>query len=171
MRHTRTMHADAPALQVPAFEGDERETILGFLDWKRAAVLHAARDLTDEQARWTPDGKLLPIAGIINHLTCVEARWIGGRYLSEEAPVADADAEFGTGRPLDELIAAYCERRVRTNEIIRAAPSLEEPCPGGNPPRPGLRLRWALLHVFDETCQHAGHADATRELLDGARST
>lgn len=171
MRHTRTMHADAPELQVPSFDGDERETILGFLDWKRAAVLHTVRDLTDEQARWTPDGKLLPIAGIINHLTCVEARWIAGRYLSEDAPVADADAEFGTARPLDELVAAYCERRVRTNEIVRAAPSLEEPCAGGQRPLPGLRLRWALLHVLDETCQHAGHADATRELLDGGRST
>lgn len=156
---------------MPSFVGDERETILGFLDWKRAAVLHTARKLTDEQGRWTPDGKLLPIAGIINHLTCVEARWIAGRYLSEDAPVADADSEFGTSVPLTDLIAAYCDRRIRTNEIVRSAPTLDEPAPGGHRPLPDLTLRWALLHVLDETCQHAGHADATREMLDGQRST
>lgn len=168
---TWRVHANAPEFKMPSFAGEERETILGFLDWKRAAVLHTARDLTDEQARWTPESGLLPIAGIIHHLTCVEARWIAGRYLSEDAPVADADAEFGTRRPLDEIIAAYCDRRVRTNEIVRAAPTLDEPCTGGHRPLPELRLRWALLHVLDETCQHAGHADATRELLDGQRST
>ena len=28
-------------------------------------------------------------------------------------------------------------------------------------------LRWVLLHLSNETARHAGHADATRELLDG----
>jgi hypothetical protein len=28
-------------------------------------------------------------------------------------------------------------------------------------------LRWAVLHLIEETARHAGHADATRELLDG----
>jgi hypothetical protein len=26
-----------------------------------------------------------------------------------------------------------------------------------------------LLHIIEETAHHAGHADATRELLDGTR--
>jgi hypothetical protein len=29
-------------------------------------------------------------------------------------------------------------------------------------------LRWVLLHPVNETARHAGHADATRELLDGS---
>jgi hypothetical protein len=34
--------------------------------------------------------------------------------------------------------------------------------------RPTARdLRWVLLHLINETGRHAGHADATRELLDG----
>ena len=161
----------APEFKVPALTGDERETLLGFLDWKRAAVLHAARDLSDEQARWTPDGKLLPIAGLINHLAHVEARWIDGKYLCEDAPAADPDTEFATQRPLQELVDAYCVRRLRTNEIVRNAPDLDVLCPGGHRPLPDLNLRWVLFHLLEETSQHAGHADATREMLDGARST
>jgi uncharacterized damage-inducible protein DinB len=162
---------EAPPFEVPALTVDERETLLGFLDWKRAAVLHTTRDLDDEQARWTPEAALLPIAGIVDHLTHVEARWIDGRYLQLDVPAADPEAEFGSTRPLAELVAAYAARRARTNEIVRAAPSLEVECPGGRQPRPGLTLRWVLLHLLEETSHHAGHADATRELLDGGRST
>jgi hypothetical protein len=28
-------------------------------------------------------------------------------------------------------------------------------------------LRWVLLHLINETARHPGHADATREMLDG----
>jgi hypothetical protein len=28
-------------------------------------------------------------------------------------------------------------------------------------------LRFVLIHLINETARHAGHADATRELLDG----
>jgi hypothetical protein len=37
------------------------------------------------------------------------------------------------------------------------------PCLRGH----GRDLRWVLLHLINETGRHAGHADATRELLDG----
>lgn len=165
------MRTEPPEFKVPALTGDERESLLGFLDWKRAAVMHTARDLDDGEGRWTPDGKLLPIAGIINHLTHVEMRWIDGRYLEQQAPEARPDVEFATQRPLAELIDAYCERRQRTNGVVRSAPSLDVACPGGHRPLPDLNLRWVLLHLLEETSQHAGHADATRELLDGQRST
>jgi len=161
----------APELKVPAITTDERETLLGFLDWKRAVVLHAARDLGDDEGRWTPDGRLLPIAGIVNHLTHVERRWIDGRYLQQALPAADPDVEFAPTRPIGDLVTAYLERRVRTNEIVRSAPSLDVPCPGGRQPIPYLNLRWVVVHLLEETSQHAGHADATREMLDGQRST
>ncbi|HEV3274892.1 MAG TPA: DUF664 domain-containing protein [Candidatus Dormibacteraeota bacterium] len=32
----------------------------------------------------------------------------------------------------------------------------------------GTDLRWVVLHLINETARHAGHADVTRELLDGA---
>jgi hypothetical protein len=167
------MHPDAPTDGFPPFGIDERETLLGFLDSKRASVLKTAEGLDDAQGRWTPKGALLPIAGILNHLTQVETRWIDGRYLQLEPPRADPDVEFASQRPLQELIDAYCVRRRTSNDVVRSAPNLEANCAGhpSQPPRPGLNLRWVLLHLLEETAQHAGHADATRELLDGRRST
>jgi hypothetical protein len=167
------VHPAAPEFTPPTPTSDERDLLLGFLDWKRAALLDTANGLTDEQARWTPEGKLLPIAGIINHVTLVEARWVDGRYLRKEPPQDGAEVEFATQLPLEAIVAAYCERRLRTNEIIRSAPSLDAACLGhaSQPPRPGLDLRYVVVHLIDETAQHAGHANATRELLDGHHST
>ena len=166
-------HPDAPPDEPPPFDAGELDALLGYLDVKRAAVLRTVEGLDDAKARWTPDGKLLPLAGIVNHLTHVETRWIDGRYLREEPPAADPDVEFATERPLQELVDAYCERRARSNEIVRRAPSLDVECLGheSQPPRPGLTLRWVLLHLLEETAHHAGHADATRELIDGQHST
>jgi Protein of unknown function (DUF664) len=30
-----------------------------------------------------------------------------------------------------------------------------------------VNLRWIILHMIEETAQHAGHLDTARELLDG----
>ena len=32
-----------------------------------------------------------------------------------------------------------------------------------------LDLRWVVLHLIEETAHHAGHADSTRELIDGKK--
>ncbi len=50
-----------------------------------------------------------------------------------------------------------------TDAVVRSLPSLAEPCVWGD----DTDLRWVLLHLINETARHAGHADATRELLDG----
>jgi hypothetical protein len=34
---------------------------------------------------------------------------------------------------------------------------------GGKP----FTLRWAILHLIEETARHAGHADLLREAVDG----
>ena len=60
-------------------------------------------------------------------------------------------------------VAAYRARATATNAAVRAMGSLAEPCQGEE----GTDLRWVLLHLINETARHAGHADATRELLDG----
>ncbi len=156
---------------------EERELLLRYLHRQRELVVESAADLTDEQARWTPDGKLLPILGIVNHLTHVEWRWMEGRYLARDFPAREEEFRVGDDVTLAATIAAYAERARQTAAIVRAAPSLDEPClgcEGGFPPahvllgldRP-LDLRWAVLHLIEETARHAGHADATRELLDG----
>jgi hypothetical protein len=62
------------------------------------------------------------------------------------------------------VVEAYRVRAARTDEIVRGTDLLHA-C--HRPGHPGIDLRWVLLHLIEETARHAGHADATRELLDG----
>jgi uncharacterized damage-inducible protein DinB len=168
------MGFEAPRTIVPTSE--ERELLLRFLQRKREQVVATASDLSDEQAAWTPQGRLLPIGGVINHLTHVEWRWIDGRYLGCEFPPREEEFQIGEAS-LSELIDAYWRRSQRTEEVVREAPSLDAPCMGTEgtfPPAHVLfgfsepvDLRWSVLHLIEETAHHAGHADATREMLDG----
>ena len=163
----------------PAPTADEAEILLGFIRWQREQVVAAAGGLSEAQLRWTPDGKLLPIIGIVNHLSHVEWRWIEGRYLGSEFPDREDEFAPATDATGTEIIDAYWQQAQRTERIVRAAPSLDVPCLGeerGTGPAhlllgfdAPLDLRWVLLHVLEETAHHAGHADATREMLDGTQ--
>jgi uncharacterized damage-inducible protein DinB len=141
---------------------DERELYLEWLRYLRGAVLRKAAGLTDEQARWTPDGALIPLVGIVHHLTRVEWRWIDGGFGGQE--VSRTEAEFRPGRELtlDAAVAAYRERADATEAAVRRM-ALDAPCAR----QEGTDLRWVLVHLINETARHAGHADAVRELLDG----
>ena len=165
--------------QDPAPVSDERELLLRYIEWKREQVVASARGLNEEQLRWTPAGKLLPIIGIINHLAHMEWRWIEGRCLGSAFPERGEEFVLGPEITGAEVIDAYWRQAGRTRAIVLAAPSLEVPClgdEGGRGPahvllgfdRP-IDLRWILLHIIEETAHHAGHADATREMLDGKK--
>jgi hypothetical protein len=55
---------------------------------------------------------------------------------------------------------------VQVDAIIDAAPDLEVMCADTGTESP-VNLRWALMHLLEETARHAGHADILRELIDG----
>lgn len=148
----------------PAGTHDERELLVQWLDFLRGAVIARADGLDDAQGRWTPDGALLPIVGIINHLTRVEWRWIDGGFLGQR--VTRDESEF---RPdalaLADAVAAYEARGSATDAFLLATPLERRSDPQGW--AEGADLRFVALHLINETARHAGHADATRELLDG----
>jgi uncharacterized damage-inducible protein DinB len=150
-------------IDLPAGNTDERELLLSWLDFLRGAVLRKVEGIDDAQARWTPDGRLISLLGIVNHLAHVEWRWIDGGMLGEK--VSRSEGEFSPGAELtvEVAVAAYRARVAATNAAVRAMRSLAEPCLREE----GTDLRWVLLHLINETARHAGHADATRELLDG----
>lgn len=163
-----------PKTVVPT--SNERELLLRFLHRQRQEVVATAEGLTDDQAKWTPDGKLLSIIGIVNHLTHTEWRWVEGRYLGREFPTRTD--EFAVEDPsLAETVNRYWDQSQRTTDIVNDAPNLDVAClgcEGTGPPAhtllgldAPLDLRWVLLHLIEETAHHAGHADATREMLDG----
>jgi uncharacterized damage-inducible protein DinB len=151
------------APEFPQGTEDERELLLRWLAFLRAAVLRKAEGVSDDEARWTPPGALIPLLGIVNHLTHVEWRWIDGGMRGEQTSRSEEEFRPGPGLTLTAAVAAYRERATATEAAVRDMPSLTEPCRG----REGTDLRWVLLHLINETARHAGHADAVRELLDG----
>jgi uncharacterized damage-inducible protein DinB len=150
-------------VDVPPGNPDERELLLSWLAYLRGAVLRDVDGLTDEQARWRPDGHLTCLLGIVNHLTHVEWRWIDGGFRGAEVSRSEDEFTPGPELRLEAAIAAYRRRGESTESTVRSLETLEVPCRR----REGSDARWVLLHLINETARHAGHADAVRELLDG----
>jgi hypothetical protein len=156
------MRADAGP---PKAGPGEKDVLLGFLDYLRAAVIAKAQGVPEPQVRTpgVPSGTNL--LGLVKHLTHVERHWLLGE------PTADWPATFrpGPDESAEDIIRAYRETTARANEVVAACPDLAAagPRPGG---RPGAApsLRWTLTHLIEETGRHAGHADILRELIDGA---
>jgi uncharacterized damage-inducible protein DinB len=146
----------------PRGHADERELFLDWLRFLRGVVIRKTEGLSEEQARWTPDGALLPLLGIVNHLTNVERRWIDGAMKGAETDRHEEEFTPGSELTIAAAIAAYRDRAAATDEVVRSMP-LDTPSRQGH----DTDLRWVLLHLINETARHAGHADATRELLDG----
>lgn len=140
----------------------EKEVLRGFLDQLRAAVAAKAEGVPEPQARTpgVPSGTSL--LGLVRHLTHVErCTFLGER-------TADWP---GTFRPRPEetaaaLLAGYRAAVEEANAVIDACSDLTEPVARrtGTPPS----MRWALVHMIEETGRHAGHADILRELIDGS---
>lgn len=147
-------------VRFPAGNPDEVELFLSWLAFLRGAVLRKALGITDEQAQWQPDGKLLPLVGIVHHLTNVERRWIDGTMLGEPTR-KDAD-EYKPDLPIGLAIDVYRARAQATDAAVRRLADLTTLTRDG-----GADLRFVLIHLINETARHAGHADAVRELLDG----
>jgi len=149
----------------PPGSPDEKELLLQWLDYLRGAVLRKVDGLDDGRARWTPDGALLPLMGIVTHLTNVEWRWIDGGFGGAEVGRREEELAPGEDVTLGDAVAAYRRRAVATDARVRSMPLAETSAAdswGG-----GHDLRWVVLHLINETARHAGHADAVRELLDG----
>ncbi|MFD0898947.1 mycothiol transferase [Actinomadura sediminis] len=65
-----------------------------------------------------------------------------------------------------DIVRRYRETVQRANEVLDGCPDLDAALP--RPGRPAPTVRWALVHMIEETGRHAGHADILRELIDGA---
>ena len=155
--------ADDRDVPLPEGTADEQELLLRWLRFLRGAVMRKADGLTEEQGRWRPDGALISLLGIVNHLTRVEWRWIDGGMLGRATDRTEEEFAPGPELTLVEALAAFRARAAATETAVAAMPSLDQPCTV----QKGTDLRWVLLHLINETARHAGHADAVRELLDG----
>jgi hypothetical protein len=100
---------------------------------------------------------------LLVHLTGVERGW-SEQVLAGNQIDRNRDAEFGELESITvaKAIEAYRTANVRTNEIARGL-NPDDACAGEK----GYSVRWVMTHLVEETARHAGHADITRELIDG----
>jgi uncharacterized damage-inducible protein DinB len=165
----------------PPETGPELDQLTSYLDLQRATMLWKTEGLTREQLAQPHPPSTLTLGGLLNHLALVEDSWFRVRFagLPDDelwAAIdwdADPDYEFRTAAELEpeELRRRYEDACARSREVVAAAASLDQL--SVEPRRRGAHfdLRWVLLHLIEETARHAGHADATRELLDGTTGT
>lgn len=153
-----------------AHRGDERTTLLGFLQRQRDLVAWKVRDASDDVLRSvsTPTG--LTLHGVVRHLEHVERYWIRDVFAGEEGLAyawtdedPDGDLHVPAGMSMAQLLTDCAEESARCDAVIHAAPSLDAVSV-----RRGFSLRWILMHLVEETSRHLGHIDLLREQADGA---
>ncbi|WP_410669358.1 DinB family protein [Amycolatopsis sp. cmx-4-68] len=129
---------------------EEKDVLLGFLDYLRAAVIAKTEGLGEPAVRTpgVPSGTNL--LGLVKHLTHVERHWVLGERTTRWAATFRPEPEETAA----EIVAAYRETAARVNAAVADADPAE--------------VRWTLTHLIEETARHAGHADILRELIDGA---
>jgi hypothetical protein len=149
----------------PATDGNERDVLLGFLDYLRESVLAKVQGAPEPQVRTpgVPSGTN-PL-GLLKHLINVERF----TFLGEAVTNWRATFHAAPDSTVESLTDEYRSVMAQANNIILACADLESPC--ARPTRQGSKppsMRWALTHMIEETGRHAGHMDILRELIDGA---
>lgn len=147
----------------PRTGGGEIQTLRGFLDYLRTSVAVKVEGAPEPQVRTAAVDSGTNLLGLLHHLTFVErAIFLGDR-------VTDWQATFRAG-PTDsvaEVVARYREAVERANRVLDGCADPGAPVPRPRRGSPAPNVRWALVHMIEETGRHAGHADILRELIDG----
>ena len=150
----------------PRVVAGERETLVAFLDYLRASVVRKVAGLSTESAARTfvPSGTSL--AGLVRHLTVAERYWFQHVLAGEQADWPVGLFDIPAGHSIDALLAEYADATAVSAAIVARFADLDDQCARD---RDGFlpTARWVLVHMIEETGRHAGHADITRELIDG----
>ena len=146
--------------------GDEKQTLIDFLDYLRHAVLRKADGLTADQLRrpMVPSGTSL--LGLVKHLTRVEIAWFQYAFAGIDVPVPSG--ELTDADEPAAVVSGYRQATAVSNDILAGCDDLTKRCQRVAVAPEGMPLRWVLVHMIEETGRHAGHADILREQLDGA---
>ncbi|WP_327402253.1 DinB family protein [Streptomyces sp. NBC_01288] len=163
---------------VPAdAQGDERGSLLTFIEDQRGGIRRALLGLTEEQAASRPSASELSLSGLLKHVADVEQGWIA--RAKQEPPAVQRDQanwhetfRLVDGETVESQLAYWEKVAAETEAYIRSVPSLDDTFPVPSepwfPPEGRVSVRWLCLHLIRETARHAGHADIIRESLDGA---
>jgi uncharacterized damage-inducible protein DinB len=156
-------------IRVP-FTGAEKESLKVSLDRHRDAVLWKLEGLGDDDLRrpMVPSGTSL--LGLVKHLAAVEYGWFCDTFGRDTEPLPfdeddpDADLRVRPEETTGEVLAFYGRARAAADQAIA---ELDVEDTGTAWFGEAVTMRWALIHMIEETARHAGHVDILRELIDG----
>ncbi|MEU9146135.1 DinB family protein [Streptomyces sp. NPDC048349] len=159
--------------------GDERGTLLAFVEAQRTALRETALGLSEEQAASRPSASELSVSGLLKHAAEVELNWL---RLAQQQPNERRRSResWGEGFRLVEgesvpsVLDFWDGVRRELEDFVLAVPSLDDVFPLPEAPwfpKDGkVSMRWMLLHLVEEFARHAGHADIIRETIDGTKA-
>ncbi|NHC25233.1 DinB family protein [Nocardioides sp. IC4_145] len=159
-------------------DGSELETLHGLLNYHRDTLRWKCSGLTDEQLQRSMEPTQMTLAGLVLHLTMVEAGWFnlsfaGGVSMPGWLQVADLqDPDWAWKHARDvtsEQLWAWFDEAVAVSDrvVAEAAASNEGLATVGADPEEPVSMRWLLSHMVEEYARHNGHADLLREAIDG----
>jgi uncharacterized damage-inducible protein DinB len=153
-----------PDRRTPFVSGNERDTLLAFLDYLRESLIIKVSGLDEDSARRSTVPSGTSLIGLIKHLTSVEVGWFQFTFAGTDSGVPSEEV-----LPTDTVsgaVAAYFAAAQVSNRITLQS-DLDQLCARAPTTPEPLSLRWVLVHMVEETARHAGHADILREQIDG----
>ncbi|GAB3615260.1 DinB family protein [Humibacter ginsengisoli] len=154
----------------PDLDADERTTLTQFLDLYRRRVIARFSALSDREsgAASLPATRLTP-GGVVKHLAHMEDHWFTVRIGAGELPEPWASAPF-TSQPdwdfesavedtVEQLTALYQAACDRSRAVVASIPDLDTRASHPSFGRGPVTLRWALVHMLEETACHEGHLE------------
>ena len=152
------------------YTGGEKESLQASLNRHRDAVVWKLQGLDDTELRraMLPSGNTL--LGLVKHLATWECIWICRTfgYPIEQLPIDEgddyADVRIDPGDSTAGILAFYSRSRAAADQVIGGV-DLDEA--GTTMFGDTVSLRWAVIHILEDTARHAGHIDIMRELIDG----
>jgi hypothetical protein len=142
----------------------ELDALLSTLSSLRASALGKLSGLSEDDARRSTVPSGTNLAGLIQHLAFVEAKWIEQIVAGRKPSRGKRSMQVDPSVSLTTLRADYRAACAASDAVLREI---------GDPDTPvtynGVThdLRWAIFAVITETARHAGHADIIREQVDG----
>ncbi|MFC7754256.1 DinB family protein [Tsukamurella soli] len=166
----------------PTAAPTERAGLRAYLAQQLAGVRNVSFGLTEEQIRLAPTRSTLTIGGLLKHvMNCTEG-WIERIEAAPAAPapksIDDAEITYlddfvvSDADTLESILARFDAVTARALGAIDTV-DLEVAVPVPDAPWfpkdvSSWTARWVILHLVEEVARHAGHADITRENIDGA---
>lgn len=167
-----TRNVDPTVGLVQVRTDSERAVLESFLDFHRGVALRKLRGLSETDAARRLVPSTTTVAGLVKHLTLVERNWFSALLDPRAGEVVLATAESAlasftlTDEDTVERLATAYEAECVRSRTVAARFDLDHVVP--QPQLGEVSLRWILVHMFQETARHAGHADILRELTDGS---